>query len=282
MDKNCIITGATDGIGKQTAIDLANLGYNLGLVGRNKEKGRFITQEIAKITGNKSIKYFNADLSVIKNTKNVADNIKNEFKSIDVLVNNVGAYFSNYKKTEEGLEKTFALNHLSYFALTHLLLDVLEAERSGRVINVSSSAHFSAKLDITDFQMEKKYKGWTAYCNSKLMNILFTYEADKKFKDKNVSFNCLHPGFVNTSFGDDNKGFGKNILSIGKKLIAINVKKGASTNVYLASSNKLSKVSGKYFYKSNRTKSSKTSYLDSHQKRLWSYSKKIINDLLED
>ena len=282
MDKNCIITGATDGIGKQTAIDLANLGYNLGLVGRNKEKGRFITQEIAKITGNKSIKYFNADLSVIKNTKYVADNIKNEFKSIDVLVNNVGAYFSNYKKTEEGLEKTFALNHLSYFALTHLLLDVLEAERSGRVINVSSSAHFSAKLDITDFQMEKKYKGWTAYCNSKLMNILFTYEADKKFKDKNVSFNCLHPGFVNTSFGDDNKGFGKNILSIGKKLIAINVKKGASTNVYLASSNKLSKVSGKYFYKSNRTKSSKTSYLDSHQKRLWSYSKKIINDLLED
>ena len=280
MDKNCIITGATDGIGKQTAIDLANLGYNLGLVGRNKEKGRLITQEIAKITGNKSIKYFNADLSVIKNTKYVADNIKNEFKSIDVLVNNVGAYFSNYKKTEEGLEKTFALNHLSYFALTHLLLDVLEAERSGRVINVSSSAHFSAKLDITDFQMEKKYKGWTAYCNSKLMNILFTYEADKKFKDKNVSFNCLHPGFVNTSFGDDNKGFGKNILSIGKKLIAINVKKGASTNVYLASSKKLSKVSGKYFYKSNRTKSSKTSYLDSYQKRLWSYSKKIINDLL--
>ena len=280
MDKNCIITGATDGIGKQTAIDLANFGYNLGLVGRNKEKGRLITQEIAKITGNKSIKYFNADLSVIKNTKYVADNIKNEFKSIDVLVNNVGAYFSNYKKTEEGLEKTFALNHLSYFAFTHLLLDVLEAERSGRVINVSSSAHFSAKLDITDFQMEKKYKGWTAYCNSKLMNILFTYEADKKFKDKNVSFNCLHPGFVNTSFGDDNKGFGKNILSIGKKLIAINVKKGASTNVYLASSNKLSKISGKYFYKSNRTKSSKTSYLDSHQKRLWSYSKKIINDLL--
>ena len=280
MDKNCIITGATDGIGKQTAIDLANLGYNLGLVGRNKEKGRLITQEIAKITGNKSIKYFNADLSVIKNTKNVADNIKNEFKSIDVLVNNVGAYFSNYKKTEEGLEKTFALNHLSYFALTHLLLDVLEAERSGRVINVSSSAHFSAKLDITDFQMEKKYKGWTAYCNSKLMNILFTYEADKRFNDKDISFNCLHPGFVNTSFGDDNKGFGKNILSIGKKLIAINVKKGATTNVYLASSNKLSKVSGKYFYKSNRTKSSKTSYLDSHQKRLWSYSKKIINDLL--
>tara|TARA_Y100000996_G_scaffold156418_1_gene120516 strand:- start:88 stop:930 length:843 start_codon:yes stop_codon:yes gene_type:complete len=280
MDKNCIITGATDGIGKQTAIDLAKLGYKLGLVGRNKEKGRSVVREIEKITGNKSIKYFNADLSVINNLRNLADNIKNEFKSIDVLVNNAGAYFSNYKKTEEGLEKTFALNHLSYFAITHLLLNVLEAERPGRVINVASAAHFSAKLDLNDFQMEKKYKGWTAYCNSKLMNILFTYEADKRFNDKNISFNCLHPGFVNTSFGDDNTGFGKNILSIGKKLIAINVKKGAKTNVYLASSNNLSKVSGKYFYKSKRTKSSKISYLDFHQKKLWSYSKKIINDLL--
>ena len=280
MKKNCIITGATDGIGKQTAIELAKLGYKLGLVGRNQEKGRLLIQEIEKITGNESIKYFNADLSVINNLRNLADNIKNEFKSIDVLVNNAGAYFSNYKKTEEGLEKTFALNHLSYFAITHLLLNVLEAERPGRVINVASAAHFNAKLDLNDFQMGKKYKGWTAYCNSKLMNILFTYEADKRFNDKDISFNCLHPGFVNTSFGDDNTGFGKNILSIGKKLIAINVKKGATTNVYLASSNKLSKVSGKYFNKSKRTKSSKISYLDSHQKKLWSYSKKIINDLL--
>ena len=152
MDRNCIITGATDGIGKQTAIDLAKLGYKLGLVGRNKEKGRSVVREIEKITGNKSIKYFNADLSVINNLRNLTDNIKNEFKSIDVLVNNAGAYFSNYKKTEEGLEKTFALNHLSYFAITHLLLNVLEAERPGRVINVASAAHFSAKLANRSFR----------------------------------------------------------------------------------------------------------------------------------
>tara|TARA_A100001035_G_scaffold50780_1_gene36951 strand:- start:163 stop:1005 length:843 start_codon:yes stop_codon:yes gene_type:complete len=280
MNKNCIITGATDGIGKQTAIELANLGYNLGLVGRNEEKGMSVVKEIENITRNKSIKYFNADLSVIRKLKNLVNDIKKDFESIDVLVNNAGAYFSDYEKTEEGLEKTFALNHISYFALTHLLLDSLEAKRFSRVINVASAAHFNAKLDTSDFQMENKYKGWTAYCNSKLMNILFTYEADKRFKEKDISFNCLHPGFVNTSFGNNNRGFGKNILSIGKKIIAINVKKGASTNVYLASSNKLSKVSGKYFYKSKIMKSSKISYLDSHQKQLWSYSKKIINDLL--
>ena len=280
MNINCIITGATDGIGKQTAIELAKLGYNLGLVGRNKEKGMSVLQEIEAITGSQSIKYFNADLSVIKNLKKLTSDIKNEYDSVDILINNAGAYFNNYKKTEEKIEKTFALNHLSYFALTHLLLDALESERQGRVINVASSAHFSAKLDMDDFQMEKKYKGWTAYCNTKLMNILFTYEADKRFKDKNITFNCLHPGFVNTCFGDENEGFGKNILSIGKKLIAINVKKGAKTNVYLASSGEVTNFSGKYFHKSKISRSSKNSNSDSNQKKLWRYSKEIINDLL--
>ena len=280
MKKNCIITGATDGIGKQTAIELANLGYNLGLVGRNQEKGRLLIQEIEKITGNQSIKYFNTDLSVIRKVKKLVLNIKKDFESIDVLINNAGAYFSTFEKTKEGLERTFALNHLSYFTLTHLLLDALEKGRDSRVINVASNAHFRAKLDMKDLQMEKKYKGWTAYCNSKLMNILFTYEANKLFKNKDITFNCLHPGFVNTRFGDHNKGFGKTILNIGKKLIAINVKKGAGTNVFLASSNKVSKVSGKYYYNSKDTESSKISYSDSIQKRLWVYSKKIIDDLL--
>ena len=280
MKKNCIITGATDGIGKQTAIELAHLGYNLGLIGRNNEKGISVVKEIENRTGNKSIKYFNTDLSVLCKVKNLVCNIKEDFESIDVLVNNAGAYFSDHTITEEGLEKTFALNHLSYFALTNLLLDNLEAKNSSRVINVASGAHLNARLDTSDFQMEKKYKGWTAYCNSKLMNILFTYEADKRFQGKNISFNCLHPGFVDTRFGDDNKGVGKNILSIGKRLFAINVKKGARTVVFLASSNEISKVGGKYFCKSKSTKSSKISYSKSTQRRLWEYSQKIINDLL--
>ncbi len=272
MNVNCIITGATDGIGKQTAIDLARKGYSLGLVGRNKEKGHSLLHQIENITGNQSLKYFNADLSIIKNIKKLADDINKKYNSIDILINNAGAYFSSYTKTQEYLEKTFAL--------THLLINTLKSERPSRVINVASRAHFNAKIDINDFQMEKKYRGWNAYCNSKLMNILFTYEAHKRFKESNITFNCLHPGFVNSSFGDNNEGLGKNILTIGKKLIAIDVEKGAETSIFLASSKKVENISGKYFDKSNLAKSSKISYSDLIQKKLWSYSKKIIQDLL--
>ena len=280
MKINCIITGATDGIGKQTTIELAKLGYNIGLVGRNKEKGCSVLKEIKTITGNQSLKYFDADLSVIKNLNKLTDEIKNEYNSVDILINNAGSYFSNFKKTKEDLENTFALNHLNYFVLTHLLIKALDSERPGRVINVASSAHFNAKLNMDDIQMKRKYRGWTAYCNSKLMNILFTYEAHRRYKDKNISFNCLHPGFVDTSFGDNNTGLAKNILSIGKKIMAINVQKGAKTNVYLASSNEVKNVSGKYFDKSNIVKSSKISHSNINQKKLWSYSEEIMNNLL--
>ena len=279
MKKNCIITGATDGLGKQTALDLAKLGYNIGLVGRNQEKGDAVLDEIASATGNHSLKYFQADLSNIRNLDNLANDIKREYDSIDILINNAGAYFSQYIETEEQLEMTFALNHLSYFQLTMLLIDVIEFEIPGRVINVASSAHFGAKLDLNDIQLKKRYKGWTAYSNSKLMNILFTYEVHKRYKDTGISFNSLHPGFVDTSFGDNNKGIGKNILSIGKKLIAINVIKGARTNIYLASSDEVANVSGKFFDKSKPVQSSKVSYSDTNQHKLWSYSQNIINNL---
>ena len=180
MSINFIITGGIDGIGKQTAIELAQLGYKIGIVGRNKDKGEKTKKEIEVYTGNKSLNYFNCDLSVIRNIKNLSDDIKNEYGYIDILINNVGAYFSKYQKTSEDLEKTFALNHLSYFVLTHHLLDILGLDKHSRVINVASRAHYQAKLDIHDLQMANKYMGWTAYCNSKLMNILFTFEAQRR------------------------------------------------------------------------------------------------------
>ena len=279
MNKNCIITGATDGIGKQTALDLAKLGYSIGLVGRNQEKGDAVLNEIAYATDNHSLKFFKADLSKINNLENLSNEIKKEYNSINILINNAGAYFSKYIETKEGLEMTFALNHLSYFKLTQLLMDIIKIDQPGRIINVASSAHFGAKLDINDIQMKKGYKGWTAYRNSKLMNILFTYEIHKRYKHTGITFNSLHPGFVDTSFGDNNTGLGKNIFSIGKKLIAINVIKGASTNVYLASSDEVENVSGKFFDKSKSVKSSKVSYSDSNQLKLWSYSEDIIDKL---
>ena len=279
MNKTCIITGATDGIGKQTAIDLAGLGYSIGLVGRDQDKGELVLNEIANTTNNQSLKFFKTDLSKIKSIKALADEIKSEYDSIEILVNNAGAYFSDYIQTEEGLEMTFALNHLNYFRMTLLLMDIIKSDQHGRVINVASSAHFGAKLDIDDIQMTKGYKGWTAYCNSKLMNILFTYEIHKRYKHTGVTFNALHPGFVDTCFGDNYSGLGKNILSIGKKLIAINVVKGASTNVYLASSDEVKNVSGKYFDRSKSVRSSKVSHSEIHQEKLWSYSENILNNL---
>ena len=279
MKKNCIITGATDGIGKQTAIDLARLGYRIGLVGRDEQKGTLVLDEIERDTDNQSLQFFKTDLSNIKSLETLSNEIKGEYDSIDILINNAGAYFSEYIQTEEGLEMTFALNHLNYFKLTHLLMDIIKIDQPGRVINVASSAHFSARLDINDIQMSKGYKGWTAYCNSKLMNILFTYEIHKRYKHTGVTFNALHPGFVDTRFGDNNTGLGKNILSIGKKLIAINVVKGASTNVYLASSNELENISGKYFDKSKPVRSSKVSHSETHQEKLWSYSESVLDSL---
>lgn len=280
MNVNCIITGATDGIGKQTAIELSKLDYNLILVGRSEEKCNSILQEIKSIQKKASIKFFIADLSLMSNINKLANEIKQEYKSIDILINNVGAYFSNYQKTSENLEKTFALNHLSYFALTKSLIDMFNYKTGSKVINVASAAHFRAKLNIDDIQMENKYKGWTAYCNSKLMNILFTYEAYKRYKEKNITFNCLHPGFVNTNFGDNNKGLGKNILSIGKKFIALNVENGAKTSVYLASSNSVNHISGQYFDKLKVAKSSTISHSDYNQKKLWDYSEEIIDKFL--
>ena len=279
MKKNCIITGATDGIGKQTAMDLARLGYRIGLVGRDEQKGTLVLDEIERDTDNQSLQFFKTDLSNIKSLESLSNEIKDEYESLDILINNAGAYFSDYIQTEEGLEMTFALNHLNYFRLTHLLMDIIKIDQPGRVINVASSAHFSARLDINDIQMSKGYKGWTAYCNSKLMNILFTYEIHKRYKHTGVTFNALHPGFVDTRFGDNNTGLGKNILSIGKKLIAINVVKGASTNVYLASSDEVENISGKYFDKSKSVRSSKASYSETHQEKLWLYSESILDNL---
>ena len=277
MEKNCIITGATDGIGKQTAIDLARLGYRIGLVGRDRKKGNAVLDEIVKATDNQSLKFFKTDLSKIKSIETLANEIKSEYNSIGVLINNAGAYFNKCLSTEEGLEMTFALNHLNYFRLTLLLMDIIKFDQPGRVINVASSAHFGAKMDIDDIQMKNRYKGWTAYCNSKLMNILFTYEIHKRYKDSGITFNALHPGFVDTCFGDNNTGLGKNILSIGKKLIAINVVKGASTNVYLASSDEVENVSGKYFDRSRPVQSSKVSHLELYQEKLWSYSESMLD-----
>jgi len=279
MNKICIITGATDGIGKQTALELSKQGFTLGLVGRNHEKGETVISEIQAETGNESLTFFEADLSLLAQVNAVAQQIKRTYDSIDVLLNNAGAYMSDFSQTEEEYETTFALNHLNYFLLTHELLDMVKAAPSGRVVNVASMAHKNATLDFDDLQMINNYSGWTSYCRSKLMNIMFTYECHRRYADSGVTFNCLHPGFVNSNFGNNNSGFARGSINAAKSLFAINVEKGARTNVYLASSEDVEGISGKYFNKCKPVKSSDVSYNDDDQKRLWEMSENIIESI---
>ena len=224
MIRNCIITGATNGIGKQAAIDLAKKGFSIILIGRDKLKCNSVAKEIVSITSNENVTYFIADLSIMSDILKLSEKIKNKYSHIDVLVNNAGAYFNNYIETAEGFEKTFALNHLAYYYFTKLLKDIINEGPASRVVNVASSAHFGAKLDLDDIQNKNKnYRGWLAYSNSKLMNILFTYELHRRYNNRSTTFNCLHPGFVYSKFGDNNTGFAKKILTIGKKLLAIDL-----------------------------------------------------------
>ncbi len=279
MKKTCLITGATDGIGKQTALELAHKNYSLVLVGRNLEKGKSVVSELIHETDNNSIRFHYADLSIMKSVQNLVVEIKRTYETIDVLLNNAGAYFSKLKMTDEGLEKTFALNHLSYFYLTTHLLEIVKHGIPGRIINVASTAHKNTELDFEDIQGINDYKGWPAYGRSKLMNIMFTYECYHRLSDSGVTFNCLHPGFVDSSFGNNNLGFAKNSIKIAKMLFAIDIVKGARTSVYLSSSDDVAGISGKYFDKCKVVQSSKASYIKEDQKKLWEATEELINSL---
>ena len=279
MNKICLITGATDGIGKQTALELARKGFILGLVGRNSEKGTQVVSEIISKTGNESIQFHQADLSSISEMRRLATEIQNTYESLDVLLNNAGAYFNNFSTTVDGFESTFALNHISYFYLTELLLEMVKNVTPGRIINVASAAHRNSKLDFDNIQGIDDYKGWPAYGRSKLMNIMFSYECHRRFSDSGVTFNCLHPGFVNSSFGNNNVGFARGSLNFAKSLFAIPVIKGALTSIYLASSEEVEGVSGEYFDKCKPIKSSKVSYSKNDQNQLWEISESFLESI---
>ncbi len=275
--KVCIITGATDGIGKEAAMNLAAMDFTLGLVGRNPDKISSTLAEIQSKTGNDNITFFQADLSLMKEVRTLTEEIQSTFDKIDVLLNNAGAYIVDFGKTDEGFERTFALNHLSYFLLTDLLLDTIKTTPHSRIINVASNAHINTNLDFEDLQGFHGYKGWPAYCKSKLCNIMFTYELGRRLEESDTTVNCLHPGFVNTSFGNNNKLGVRLSLIAAKAVSAINVKKGAKTSIYLASSSEVEGVSGKYFAKCKPKDSSPQSYVVEDQKRLWDISEQLLS-----
>ena len=273
---NIMITGGTSGLGYRTAFILAQDKNNkLILIGRNKKKGNDAVSKIKNETKNSNIKFLNADLSSINETSLLANKLISE--KINVLINNAGALFYTRNKSTEGIEKTFALNHLSYFVLTNLMLKNKTIVNGGRIINVASGAHRGVDLNFDDIEMVSNYNGWKCYKKSKLCNILFTKKLSELTKKNKITVNCLHPGFVKTNFGKNNTGFAGLVIKSLMNFFAIKVEEGAKTIIYLASSPEVENISGKYFYQSKINKPSNFAENNSSAEKLWKHSIETIS-----
>ncbi len=275
--KVILITGATNGIGKATATELARLGATVVITARDLAKGHATLEEIRSKTGNSKLDLLLADLSSQAEVRRLAAEFKTKYSRLDVLINNAGGYFDTRTTTIDGLEYTFAFNHLAYFLLTNLLLDVLKGSAPSRIVNVSSDAQAGAKLNFDDLQGEKRYS-FAAYGQSKLANVMFTYELARRLEGTGVSANVLHPGLVSTGFGSNSKS----VLMRGMmgliglfKPFMLPPERGAQTSVYLASSPEVEGVSGKYFDKKQAKPSNPVSYDQAAQKRLWDISAEL-------
>ena len=276
--KNIIITGATDGIGLAAAKSIAKKGYHVSLVGRNPDKGKKALEAIIEYSGNENLDFFECDLSLVANVKDLADRIKQKHSKIDVLLNNAGGANKTKQITSEGLEKTFATNQMNYFVLSTELLNIISESSDGRIVNVASNAHIGAEVDYENINSEKSFSAWTSYCVSKLMNIMFTYQLST-MQDR-VSVNVLHPGFVDTNIAGNEGNLIKYIVKFGAKMFARTVDNGADSSIYLSTSDDVKGVSGKYFFKCREIRSSRASYIQEDWKKVWDlcedYKKKLI------
>ena len=276
--KIVMITGANSGIGKQTAKVLAEKGATIIMICRNKERGENALKDLKEKTNSDKIELILADLADPIAIQNAVTQFKEKYDKLDVLINNAGLVLSKKKITSLGYEKTFAVNHLGHFLLTNLLLDILIKSAPSRIINVSSGVHTTANLDFEDINLSSKYRGFRAYANSKLANLLFTYELARRLKGTGIIVNALHPGFVRSNFGRRGRKLYTRILFDIARIFAISVKKGAKTSIYLASSPEVKNIMGKYFVKSKPTNSSKMSYDKEAQKKLWQLSENAFKN----
>ena len=273
--KVVVITGATSGIGEVAAEQLAAMGARLVLVARDRARGQATLARLRHAGPDASHTAYYADLSRVAEMKRVAAEIAAAEPRIDVLINNAGALFAARHVTEDGLELTFATNHVAYAVLTHGLRERLLASAPARVINTASDAHRGAKLDFEDLGSARGYRGLKVYGRSKLCNILYTRELARRSAGTGVTANSLHPGFVATRFGDESGGLVSYVVRLGKRVAAISEEKGADTLVYLASSPEVANVSGEYFYKRRPVTPTREARDDEAARRLWSETMKL-------
>ncbi len=269
--KICLVTGATNGIGRVTALELAHMGANVVIVGRDPARCALTAADLREESDNPDVDFLVADLSSQEDIRRLADEFKERHQRLDVLVNNAGAIHMSRRKSVDGIEMTFALNHLSYFLLTNLLLDVLSASAPARVVNVASVVHEKAKIDLFDIHAPRHYSGFRAYSRSKLCNLLFTYELARRLEGTGVTANALHPGLVATNILTNNGILGR-FLNMMLGVRGISVEAGALTSVYAASSTDLEGVSGKYLDKKQIVPSSARSFDEAQAAELWELS----------
>jgi retinol dehydrogenase 12 len=273
--KVILITGATGGIGKVTALELAKKGASVVIVGHSPVRAEAAVNDIRQASSNPQVDSLVADLSSMAQVRQLAEQFKQRYARLDVLINNAGAVFARRQESVDGYEMTFAFNHLAYFLLTHLLLERLKASAPARIVNVSSEAHTFGPLNFDDLHSRHySMSGFRAYGQSKLANVMFTYALARRLQGSGVTANALHPGTVNTGFGKNNAGLMKVGMAISG-LFSITPEQGAQTTIYLASSPEVEGVTGKYFDKCRPVSSSPASYDEAAQERLWQISEQL-------
>jgi NAD(P)-dependent dehydrogenase (short-subunit alcohol dehydrogenase family) len=272
--KSVVITGGTAGIGLATARELARRGANVILVGRDPGRGAAAVATIQRIAPSASVTYLAADLSSQRQVRALATALGGRIGRLDILINNAGAMFGERTLSADGIEMTFALNHLAYFLLSHLLLDLLERSSRARIVNVASQAHHGVRLDFDNLQGQRHYSAWRAYKCSKLANVMFTYEFARRLQGSGITVNALHPGFVATDIGV-RQALLPGWLWKGLTLFALDPDEGARTSVQVAAAPELASVSGRYFVKTRPARSSAASLDCQAVERLWAVSETL-------
>jgi retinol dehydrogenase-14 len=272
--KVVLITGGTSGIGRAAATALAAMGAEVAVTGRSRQRGEAAVEEIRDTSGNERVSLMLADLAVQTEVRGLAEEFRERYDRLDVLVNNAGIIQSKRTETPDGLELTLAVNHLAPFLLTNLLLDLLKESAPSRIITVSSEARRGAQIDFEDLQSERRYRAFKVYGMTKLANILFTYELAERLEGTGVVANCLHPGGVNTNFGTNNRSFGTLLFRAFKPFMRT-PEQGADTIVYLAISPEAGKMTGRYLTDRKVVASFNEPHDEATQKRLWEVSEKL-------